>query len=201
MLSPFSHVQLFATLWTVAHQASLSMAFSRQEYWSGLPFPSAGDLPDPGIGLVSLALADVFFRTRATWECKRYDSWYAEDLNTSTPHSDGRAWDGIPASVSCLAMVLWTEPCYKHSKDRDHISIIHQHTLKAKYSAWNILCMFHQYLLNKSITFRWSWDHESPFVLKHPSSCHGSGPPVLTPFFLTLHCRARVAHPVPSRRP
>ena len=44
-----SRVRLFATLWTVAHQALLSMGFSRQEYWSGLPFPSPGDLPDPGI--------------------------------------------------------------------------------------------------------------------------------------------------------
>ena len=44
-----SCVQLFATLWTVAHQASQSMGFSRQEYWSGLPFPSPGDIPDPGI--------------------------------------------------------------------------------------------------------------------------------------------------------
>ena len=44
-----SHVQLFATPWTVAYQASPSMGFSRQEYWSGLPFPSPGDLPDPGI--------------------------------------------------------------------------------------------------------------------------------------------------------
>ena len=44
-----SHVQLFATLWTVALQAPLSMGFSRQEYWSGLPFPSPGDLPNPGI--------------------------------------------------------------------------------------------------------------------------------------------------------
>ena len=43
-----SHVQLFATLWTVAHQAPLSTGFSRQEYWSGLPFPSPGDLPNPG---------------------------------------------------------------------------------------------------------------------------------------------------------
>ena len=51
-----SHVQLFATPWTVAHQAPLSMAFSRQEYWSGLPFPSPEDLPDPGIKLASLAL-------------------------------------------------------------------------------------------------------------------------------------------------
>ena len=44
-----SRVQLFATPWTVACQASLSMEFSRQECWSGLPFPSPGDLPDPGI--------------------------------------------------------------------------------------------------------------------------------------------------------
>ena len=50
-----SCVWLFVTLWTVAHQAPLSMEFSRQEYWSGLPFSSAGDLPDPGIELQSLA--------------------------------------------------------------------------------------------------------------------------------------------------
>ena len=49
VLSHFSHVQLFAILWTVARQAPLSVEFSRQEYWSGLPFPSPGDLPDPGI--------------------------------------------------------------------------------------------------------------------------------------------------------
>ena len=44
-----SHVQLFATPWTVAYQAPPSMGFFRQEYWSGLPFPPPGDLPDPGI--------------------------------------------------------------------------------------------------------------------------------------------------------
>ena len=44
-----SRVQLFVTPWTVAYQDPLSMGFSRQEYWSGLPFPSPGDLPDPGI--------------------------------------------------------------------------------------------------------------------------------------------------------
>ena len=47
--SVLSHVRLFVTPWTVAHQAPLSIEFSRQEYWSGLPFPSPGDLPDPGI--------------------------------------------------------------------------------------------------------------------------------------------------------
>ena len=44
-----SRVRLFATPWTVAHQAPPSMGFSRQEYWGGLPFPSPGDLPNPGI--------------------------------------------------------------------------------------------------------------------------------------------------------
>ena len=46
-------VQLFATLWTIAHQAPLSMGFSRQEYWSGLPFSPPGDLPDTGIEAAS----------------------------------------------------------------------------------------------------------------------------------------------------
>ena len=54
MLSPFIHVRLYATLWTVARQSPLSMGFSRQEYWSGLPCPPPGDLPDPGIEIVSL---------------------------------------------------------------------------------------------------------------------------------------------------
>ena len=48
MLSHFSRVRLFASPWTAAHQAPLSMGFSRQEYWSGLPRPPPGDLPDPG---------------------------------------------------------------------------------------------------------------------------------------------------------
>ena len=51
-----SHVQLFATPWTIAYQAPPSMGSSRQEYWSELPFPYPGDLPDPGIELRSPAL-------------------------------------------------------------------------------------------------------------------------------------------------
>ena len=53
VLSRFSRFRLFSTPWTVAHQAPLSMGFSRQEYWSGLPCPPPGDLPDPGIEPVS----------------------------------------------------------------------------------------------------------------------------------------------------
>ena len=69
-LSCFSCVRLFVTPWTVAHQAPLSMGFSRQEDWSGLPCPSPGDLPDPAIKPTSLALAGGFFTTSATWEAQ-----------------------------------------------------------------------------------------------------------------------------------
>ena len=58
-----SRVRLFVTPWTVAHQASLSMDFSRQKYWSGLLFPPPGDLPNPGIKPISPALAGRFFIT------------------------------------------------------------------------------------------------------------------------------------------
>ena len=71
MLSHFSHVQLFLPLWTVASQVPLSMGFSRQEYWSGLPCPPAGDLPNPGTepaNPASPALTGRFFITITTWE-------------------------------------------------------------------------------------------------------------------------------------
>ena len=73
MLSCFSCVRLSATLQTIAHQAILSMGFSKQEYWSGLPCPPPGDLPNPGIEPTSLmfpALAGRFFTTDATWEAQ-----------------------------------------------------------------------------------------------------------------------------------
>ena len=75
VLSHLSCVRLFATPWTVAHQAPLSMEFSGQEYWSGWPRPPPGDLPDPGIesaSLASPALAGGFFTTSATWEAQMY---------------------------------------------------------------------------------------------------------------------------------
>ena len=67
MVSHFSRVQLFATLWTVAHQAPLSMGFSRQEHWSRLPCTPPGDLPDPRIKPLSPTLqADSL----PTWEAQ-----------------------------------------------------------------------------------------------------------------------------------
>ena len=64
-----SVVSNFKIPWTVAHQAPLSMGFSRQEYWSGLPFPPPGDLPDPGIEPVSPELAGEFFPTELPGKC------------------------------------------------------------------------------------------------------------------------------------
>ena len=70
MLSCFGHLQLLATLRTAVHQASLSMEFSKQKYWSGLPFSIPGHLPNPGLepmSLMSPALAGGFFTTNTTW--------------------------------------------------------------------------------------------------------------------------------------
>ena len=66
----FRHVRLFVTPWAVAHQAPLSIGFSRQKDWSGLPFYFAWDLPNPGVKSTSLmfpALVGGFFTTSATW--------------------------------------------------------------------------------------------------------------------------------------
>ena len=76
VLSHFSHVWLFTTLWTVACRDPPSMGLSRQEYWSELPGPPPGDLPNPGIQPASLkspALAGGFFTTIATWEAPQVD--------------------------------------------------------------------------------------------------------------------------------
>ena len=74
MLGCFSPFRLLATLWTVALQAALSMGFSWQEYWSGLPCPPPGDLSDPRIkplSLKSLAYAGGFFTTSATYKARQ----------------------------------------------------------------------------------------------------------------------------------
>ena len=107
-----SRVRLFVTLWTVARQTPLSMGFSRQEPWSGLPWPPPGDLPNPGMEATSLtspALADSFFitgtvvqrlkRPHAVWE-----TW-VRSLGWEDPLEKGMA-----ARSSILAWrVPWTE--------------------------------------------------------------------------------------------
>ena len=78
VLSHFRFIQLFVTPWTVARQAPLSMGFSRLEYWSVLPYPPTGDLPNLGIetaSLISPALAGGFSITSATWEAHKIMCW------------------------------------------------------------------------------------------------------------------------------
>ena len=90
MLSHFTHVQLFATLWTVAHQAPLLMGFSRQECWSRLPCPSPGDPPDPRIKAMSLrspALAGGFFTSSVTCQACRLACKILIQDRTHTPCS------------------------------------------------------------------------------------------------------------------
>ena len=100
MLNYCTRVQLFATPWTVAHQAPLSMGFSRQEHWSRLPYPPPGDL-NPGIeptSLASPALAGGFFTTKATQKapssvgrakCGRFTS----QTGLSGNHGDVGPWE------------------------------------------------------------------------------------------------------------
>ena len=78
-----SCVQLFATPWTITHQAPLSVGFPRQKYWSGLPCPPSGDLPDPGIESTSLAspdLADGFFTTEPLGKSGLLSAYYHQNL-------------------------------------------------------------------------------------------------------------------------
>ena len=95
-----SRIWLFATPWTVARQAPLPMGFSRQEYWSGLPFPSPGDLPDPGIKPRSSALqADALTsEPRMRWIL----DWVA--IPFSRTSSQPRNWTG----VSCITGGFFT---------------------------------------------------------------------------------------------
>ena len=88
-----SRVWLFGTLWTAARQAPLSLEFSRQEYWSGLPLPTPGDLPNPGIKpayLASSALAGGFSTTSPTWEAPGPRDVHASErpLGESRPAAD-----------------------------------------------------------------------------------------------------------------
>ena len=74
VLSCFSCVRLFATLWTVVRQVLLSMGFSSQEHWGGLPCLPPGDLPNPGIKPMSPVVAGGFFTTSAIWEDLKGDT-------------------------------------------------------------------------------------------------------------------------------
>ena len=120
MLSHFSHVWLFVTPWIVACQAPLSMGFSSQKYWSGLPFPFPGELSHPGIEPISLmspALTGGFFTTCPTWGANLY----------KTPQQKSAtiwAWGApnIHGSAKRVNRSFCSSSWHMLSKTRKHIS-------------------------------------------------------------------------------
>ena len=114
-----SRVQLFVALWTVAHQPPLALGFSRQEYWSGLPVPSPGDLPDPGIKPGSPALlADAL---KASWRavflwCLHSGSSLSGPARLDTQQSNSTSWrEGrkveTPSLILSWSLSLNEEAC------------------------------------------------------------------------------------------
>ena len=99
VLGHFSHARLFVTPWPVARQAPLPMGFSRQEYWSGVPCPPSGDLPDLRIepmSLTSSALAGRFFTTGATWEVPFFMGYTQGCIFLMTIQKDVAVTDVVP---------------------------------------------------------------------------------------------------------
>ena len=103
-----SRVRLFATPWTIAHQAPPSMGFSRQEYWSGLPFPSPGDLPKRGIEPRSPALwADALTAELSTPGTRQNPCWLIKSIpQTGVPVARTCSCPCCPPHSSTYALVL-----------------------------------------------------------------------------------------------
>ena len=136
-----SRVQLFATPWTAAHQASLSMEFSRQEHGSGLLFPSLGELPNPGIKPTSPALASGFFTTEPPGKPVMVVHLSLIRVLASDIAPQRHSFLSLPMDE----MSSQERPCKRRSK-----------TLDLGYEAW-ILDITHQ-LANKCLLItHWAW--------------------------------------------
>ena len=152
VLSHFSHVQLFATPWTTAHQAPLSLGFSRPEYWSGLPHPPPGDLPDPGIKPVSLmspALAARLFTTSATWQTPRKtcSDLHWSLLNMDTPKL--KFWSGfLPQTGRQLGKMPWIlQWQFRNFGSEEDKWILQPHILLFLLIGWYAYILFPHHIL------------------------------------------------------
>ena len=94
-----SHIRLFATPWTVAHQAPLSVGFPRQEYWSRLPFPPPGELPDPGVKLSSPELQANSLPTEPPGRPCR------DDMSPLNKHLACVSWERVPMYLTTTTHV------------------------------------------------------------------------------------------------
>ena len=159
--------QTLTALWTVAHQALLSVEFSRQEYWSGLPFPIPGNLPNPGIepmSPVSPAVAGGFFATAPPRDTKEHLTqcfiiWNLFNPNNSSmwyycPHLNHEATEAYGGWVTPQSQSKWQSRVWTHSLDSDplcctiwrangrfsslRIPNAHSHTLNLNYRSCRI---------------------------------------------------------------
>ena len=129
ILSHFRCVRLFVTPWTVARQAPVSMGFSRQGYWSGLPFSPPGDLPDPGIEPASPALADGFFTTEPPKKLNSVSQFIKVLLDIHFPNSHNKFIDFIHIlqarklrlrrKIPCWAKPLTPQPAVSITPKRE----------------------------------------------------------------------------------
>ena len=138
MLSHFSHVWFFATLWTIAHKAPLSMGFSRQKYWSGLSCLSPEDLLDTGIKPVSLVCPSLAGR------------FFYHQCHLRSPRSVIREGNGNPLQYSCLENPMdggaWQAAVHGVAKSQTRLSdfTFHFHALEKEMAthssvlAWRI---------------------------------------------------------------
>ena len=144
LLSVFSCVQLFVTLRTVTHQSPLSMGFSRQEYWSGLPCAPPEDLPNPEIEPASLALAGKFFTTRATR--LRKETSNRKVLRTGDSQGGGRV--KLPSSCTlCPSHSLYKK--FRQNLSANHANAVPSSPVQSTY--------------NKRVRLPWRLGGREPF--------------------------------------
>ena len=119
-----SHVRLFATPWTVAYQTPPSMGFSRQEYWSGWPFPSPGDLPDPGIEPRSPALQADALLSEPPGKSLKISKCVSKYLKTPLPAIKGlTAWLGSKDLWIFLSLSIRAPE--KEQRNEVYLTIVH----------------------------------------------------------------------------
>ena len=145
-----SHVRLFVTLWTVACQAPLSMGFSRQEFWSGLPFSPPGDIPDSGIKpsyLKSSALAGRFFTTEPPgkpFKCQE-DLYIENNWDTPRVYRNGSPMDSaLPDRSFGYPMMHLDRAPSQHSRKQiwcPRFSTSHVFSLPKEPTQFNNICL------------------------------------------------------------
>ena len=186
VLSCFIHVWLFATLWTVAHQASLSTGFSRQEYWSRLPFPSPGDVLDPvietvfhisctGIGKVMLIVCTL---DTIRWKWHFIYPGYLPNLimrkkKNKTPNSHRKASYKIPQKYSKLSRSSKRSlrNCYSQGETKYNVVCTTRSWKSASWSSSHVKKKGNGHLLVSSLfTFRKCFHHLLSEVRKHLSN-------------------------------